>query len=503
MWTGTAALKNIDQALQTIRNDVVRLDNQLSQLSGSIAVNKRHRVRLISDIAKVRLSEIESGQLQADMTAADNQVLPILQQRETALHALNAELEQHNQQLQHAEAERDDLLDRANIGSQQLVDIEANVQASLKNDSDYMAQFAKASEAGSVSAEAEVKVEQAQQDMAEKAKPYQKDQLFIYLWERGYGTTKYEGGLFARFMDGWVARVIKYESARVNFWNLMEIPKRLTEHADRVAEIAEEQRMQLQQLELEALDAAGANSLTDRLQQLRDELDQHDDRLELAEATLNEKLSQRAKFIAGEDEYIQRCLTRLSQALDHQDLAEVHRYVQATHSPTDDQLVLELQSLDDRLEDVAEDLTDLRGMHDAKLSRLKELEDVRRNFKNSRYDDVRSGFGNQALITSVLGQFLQGAVSGSDVWRAIKRNQRYRNVGSVPDFGSDGMDSLGDIFGGGSLGGVGGGRVGRRKPSARRQSTWNWPQPRRGGGGFRIPRGGGKSSGGFKTGGGF
>ena len=198
MWTGTAALKNIDQALQTIRNDVVRLDNQLSQLSGSIAVNKRHRVRLISDIAKVRLSEIESGQLQADMTAADNQVLPILQQRETALHALNAELEQHNQQLQDAEAERDDLLDRANIGSQQLVDIEANVQASLKSDSDYMAQFAKASEAGSVSAEAEVKVKQAQQDMAEKAKPYQKDQLFIYLWERGYGTTKYEGGLFAR-----------------------------------------------------------------------------------------------------------------------------------------------------------------------------------------------------------------------------------------------------------------------------------------------------------------
>jgi hypothetical protein len=501
MWTGTAALKNIDQTLQTIRNDVVRLDNQLSQLSESIAANKRHRVQLIHGIAKVRLSEIENGDLQADLTAADGQALQLLEQRGAALQALYAELEERNQQLLEAEAERDNLLNRANNGSQQLVDIEANVQASLKANSNYMAQFVKASNASSVSSEAEVKVEQAQEDMAAKAKPYQNDQLFIYLWERGYGTVEYKGGLFARFMDGWVARVIKFQQARVNYWNLIEIPKRLTEHADRVAEVADEQHMHLQQLELDALDAAGANSLTAKLQLLRDELDQHDDQLARAEAELNEKLLQRASYVAGEDDYIKRCLARLSQALDHQDLAEVHRYVKATHSPTDDQLVLELQSLDDRLEDVADDLTNLRGMHEAKLSRLKELEDVRRNFKNSRYDDVRSGFGNQTFIASVLGQFLQGAVSGSDVWQAIKRNQRYRNVGSIPDFGSDGLGQLGDILGGGNLGGVAGGS---RKPRPRRQSTWNWPQPRRGGGSFRIPRGGGgKSGGGFKTGGGF
>lgn len=502
MWSGSSALNNIDQSLQTIRNEVVRLDSQLSQLTDSLTNGKRHRAKLINDIAAVRLAEIESGELAAGLSAADQQAVEILSHRSAAFEQLNQELESLNKKIAEAESQRQDLLDQVNACSQEIVDVEATVQAGLKVDQEYMAAFEKAASAESVSAEAERKVEQAQEDMAEKAKPYQKDDLFMYLFNRGYGTTEYKGGLFARFMDSWVARIIKYEPARINYWNLTEIPQRLTEHADRVAEHADELAMALQQLELNALESAGITQLNSKLDRLRETLDQHDDKLEETEAALNTKLDQRAKYIAGEDSYLQQSLARLTQALDHQDLREVNRYVLATHSPTDDQLVLELQSLDDQLDTVADDLGDVRGLHDNKLNKLKELEKVRRNFKNSRYDDVRSGFGNQALIASVLGQFVQGVVSGSDLWKTIQRHQRYRNVGSIPDFGSDGLGGLGDLLGGGSLGGVGGGRVGRRRPRARRQSTWNWPQPRRGGGGFKIPRGGG-GGGGFKTGGGF
>lgn len=504
MWSGRKALSNIDQTLQTIRNEVVRLDSQLTQLTDSLTAGKRHRLKLINDIAGVRLAAIESGKLAAGLNAADLQAVEILQQRDAALNALTEEITRIDQSIAEAEQQRAALLERVNATSQEIVDIEAAVQTALQLDQAYMQQFAKASTAQSISEEAERKVEQAQADMAEKAEPYQQDELFMYLWQRGYGTTAYQGRLFARFMDSWVARIIKYEPARINYWNLTEIPLRLTEHADRVAELADEEHMALQQLELDALQQAGHKDLNQKLEGLRAELDEHDDQLEATEADLNTKLEQRAGFVAGEDEYLQQCLARLTQALDHQDLREVHRYVQATHSPTDDQLVLELQSLDDRMEQVNGDLSDVRQLHDNKLSKLKELESVRRNFKNSRYDDVRSGFGNEALLATVLGQFLQGVVSGSDLWRTLQRHQQYRNVGSIPDFGSDGLGGLGDLLGGGSLGGVGGEQVGRRRrPRTHRSSTWNWPQPRRGGGGFRIPRGGGGGGGGFKTGGGF
>lgn len=511
MWSGSSALNSIDQSLQTIRNDVVRLDSQLSKLTQSVANNELHRNRLINDIAKVRLSAIDEGDLLTTMSAADHDATAMLEKRETALVELNKEIELLNQQILSAETERDVLLNKLNNASQALVDVEASVQEKLKVAPQYIEKLSYASEADSIAEESSQKVELALADMTEKAKPYQSDALFMYLYQRGFGTTEYKGRLFARFMDGWVAKLIKYEEARVNYWNLSEIPKRLEQHAQQAVNVADEASMAVQQLELDALDQAGVNDLNQNVDSLREELDAFDDKLEQTEAELNQKLEQRAGFAAGQDEYLQGSLQRLSSALQHQDLNSVHRYVQATVSPTDDRLVLELQALDNQLDSVEDDLSDIRRMHDNKISRLKELENVRTNFKNSRFDDVRSGFGNKALLTGVLTQFLQGVASGSDVWQVIKRNQRYRNVGSIPDFGSGGLGrgrAGRTRVGRGSLGDIAdilnGGVAGTR---TRRGSTWNWPKPRRGGGGFRFPSGGGGSrrggGGGFKTGGGF
>ena len=498
MWAGTSALQSIDQSLQTIRNDVVRLDSQLNQLTSNMASNQRHRAQLFNDIAAVRLAEIESGELNTSFTAADSQVEQLLSQRDTALETLNQDIESINLQLQNAESARDQLLQSVNSKSQQIVDVEGQVQNQLKIDAAYLAQFELAKQAESVSAEAERKRSAAQESLSEKAAPYQADDLFIYLWNRGYGTTEYNGSLFSRFMDGWVARVIRYEPSRVNYWNLTEIPKRLAEHADRVAGMADDEHMQLQQLEINALEAAGVNDLESELTLRRDKLDAHDDALEDIEVRLNQKLGERTRYAAGSDDYMQQSLARLTKALEHQGLQSVYRYVRDTVSPTDDMLVMELQSLEDKLDSVEDDLGDVRNVHNAQLSKLKDLEKVRRDFKNSRFDDVRSGFGNQALIAGVLGQFIQGVVSGSDVWRVMKRNQRYRQVASSPTFGSGGLGEIADVFGEELL------RQTRNR-GRRRSSTWHWPKPRGGGGGFRMPGDGGRggSGGGFKTGGGF
>lgn len=498
MYAGTSALSNLNQSVQTVRNEVVRLDQQLAQLSQSLAAKQRHRVKLINDIAAIRLNELDSGELRHNLNAADQEALQLLEQRDIALNLLNQQIETLNAELEKLEVDRQQLLDEVNQGSQALVDLEAQVQDQLKVDESYLLQFNHAVQAESVANEAREKVVRAEQDMAEKAKPYQADKLFMYLWERAYGTTEYRGGLFARFMDSWVARIISFEPARQNFWNLTEIPKRLNDHAQRVESLADESHMALQQREIEALESAGARQLEAKLDDLRALLDKHDDKLEDQESQLNINLDDRARFISGDDDYIQQCVARLTVALAHQDLASIHRYVRATTSPSDDQLVFELQSLDDALEDVNEDLGDVRGLHNKQLNKLKELEKVRQNFKNARFDDVRSGFSNQALISSVLTQFLQGLVSGADVWRVLQRNQRYRNVGSLPDFGSGGIGGdIGDILG----------RPGRvRSRRSNRRSSWNFPQARRGGGGFRFPSGGssrGRGGGGFTTGGGF
>ena len=127
-------------------------------------------------------------------------------------------------------------------------------------------------------------------------------------------------------------------------------------------------------------------------------------------------------------------------------------------------------------------------MHEAKLNRLQQLEEVRRRFKNRRFDDIRSGFGNEDLISTMLGQFLNGLINSGELWRVLERHQRHRDVGAWPDFGSGGLGF---------------------PNTRRRRSPWHSPTSRggvgsRSTGGFRLPRSGGSSSrGGFKTGGGF
>jgi len=97
---------------------------------------------------------------------------------------------------------------------------------------------------------------------------------------------------------------------------LVEIPRRLNEHAERVGDEADQQHLQLQQLELDALQASGVKTIEDELESLRLKLDAQDDTIEALETKLNECLALRTAFIAGEDEYIKRCIERISTSLE-------------------------------------------------------------------------------------------------------------------------------------------------------------------------------------------
>ncbi len=100
-------------------------------------------------------------------------------------------------------------------------------------------------------ARAEAKAVQAEADREEKRRPYEADPLFMYLWRRRYGTREYRASNLVRYFDRKVAHLIGFETARINYAMLMELPDRLREHAeslrasrggDRAPELAEVQR---------------------------------------------------------------------------------------------------------------------------------------------------------------------------------------------------------------------------------------------------------------------
>ena len=81
----------------------------------------------------------------------------------------------------------------------------------IAGDPDYAASARASRRAGARSpTRAMRKTEQAEADREEKGKPYRDDPLFMYLWERGYGTTNYRANNLVRYLDGLVARLVGF-----------------------------------------------------------------------------------------------------------------------------------------------------------------------------------------------------------------------------------------------------------------------------------------------------
>ncbi len=482
MRSGRETLGSIDHGLQSAQRELDRLDHALQSASSEITENRRLQARSLRELAALRLGALAAGTVTA-LDSADQRAQEALRDRSRALDELDAATEQARADLKNLEASRKAIHDRVDAAAQQLAELEARVQTELDADESYQAQLKLARESDATAAAAEAKTELSQADSDNKGKPYESDSLFMYLWRRGYGTSEYRANPLARMLDAWVARLIGYTDARANYWTLLEIPKRLAEHAQRLRDRATTKVDELKLLETAAAEQIGVADAQAELAEREAEQDAVDENIEQLEEEIAELQKQRADFAAGEDQYTRRGLTVLAEAMQQRQLRELQSLAFATPNRQDDALVDELESLRRRDRQLGDELTERRRVYDAHLRRVKELQSVRSKFKRHRYDDLRSVFNDNGMIEQMLAEFLRGTVRGGGLWDAIRRQQRYRDVGGAwPDFGSGGM---------------------RRR---RQSGPWHWPGGR--GGGFRMPRGGGSRSrsrprGGFRTGGGF
>lgn len=487
MISGAQTLGSIDRGLQGIRKEIDRVDSDLSRIGTALSTNKHLQNRAVNRLARIRLDEVTGGTFTQSLDTADQQAKELFAQREQALNALEKKILDAKEDLRNLEGLRATQLKEVNYHAEEVIDAEREVQTALESDADYQAQLAQVRAADSIADQAEDKTAQAEQDKEEKGRPYQQDPLFMYLWNRHYGTSEYRANPLTRALDGWVARRCGFDKERVNYWTLLEIPQRLAAHAGAARAQAANQLQALEELELAAAEQAGIPLRQQALAQAQEKLDGMDAAIAAAEEQLDAQLEQRGRYASGKDRYIEQSLALLDAAMRQRDIYDLVAATQATQSPEDDVLVRELGDLREQADDLEQDIAEQRAVRETKIGRLKELEQVRRQFKQRRFDDVRSGFGNGEIIASVLGQFLGGLVRSSDLWRTLERHQRHTDVGAWPDFGSGGL----------------GGR------SPRRRSPWHRPGAniRIGGSdGFRLPRRGGFSSrgrGGFRTGGGF
>jgi chromosome segregation ATPase len=481
MISGSEALGSIDEALQQVRRHMNELDEQIKSSGAELAHIGEEEVRAYQRLAAIRLDELTKGDVISRLDETDRRVGELLAMRAERLEQLRKQLVASHDKQSALESKRQAEREKCAKVTEELDRAEAHTQERLRHHAAHQSQLEKARQADAIAKQAEGKMQQAEQDLVEKGQPYQSDRLFMYLWQRGYGTSNYSANPLTRFLDGWVARLIRYHDARPNYSMLLEIPARLREHAQGVRSIAEKEFAALKSIEEAAAKEDGIPAIHEVLTRVEKQIEEIDAAIKAEEVHFSDLSKQQAAFGAGEDELYRQCLTLLVDDVRRDGIVELQQRAMESPAAEDNVTAKRLAEFARHRHELEEALRGFHDRHQRQLSRLQELEEVRHKFKDRRFDGANSTFSNGAMIGAVLGEFLRGMATSPELWGTILRQQRPRWTQSDPDFGS-----------GGFPGGV-----------------WRTPIPgpvsfpSGGGGGGWGGGGGGIGEGGFRTGGGF
>jgi chromosome segregation ATPase len=451
MIPGRDNLQLINQHIYQVQTEQQQAGARLEELHRQLDALRLKTSESYRALAKLRLDDLQASQLINRLDETDKVVLNLLEKVKQTRDSLDEQIKASVAKQQQLEEHRKEL-ERQRDGAgeamqQQLVQTRQRLQAT----EDYRQQQKRAQDAAAVVKNADEKATRAEQDRIDKGKPYEADPLFMYLWNRRYLTPDYRGGWLSRQLDAWVARLIDFQRNRPNYYMLLELPRRLREHATKVEETAQSEAQALQDLERKAAEADGVPALQAKVQEAAKQLTQVDADIAAEEARHQELLQQQSGLHAGTDPLTKQIIDLKSAALEKEPLANLYQEARATPRPEDDVIVAQLQQLQQQQSQIETEIKSLNNILQQRVQDLGQLEDVRRRYRQNGYDSYNSSFPDNFSLGMLLGQMLGGMMNSDTVWREIGSHQQSSPQGGGFEGGDAGLGGFG------GFGGMGGG----------------------------------------------
>ncbi len=507
--SGPEALKSLDDALRDIRREEDEIAKRLARSAELVTKFRETESELFRQLAGLRLDPAIQSELAGRLSQAESRAREMLARHSDDLAAAESELKGLDGKIAALTGERSEAARTAESAEAELKRIADRVAAEAQKDPVYAQKRQTADELAQVAEESFRKTQQAEADREQKGRPYRDDPLFMYLWERGFGTKNYRENNLIRYLDTLVAGMVGFPEARANFAMLNEIPLRLREHAERQRQIAEAADAEVTALERQVIDAAGGKPAREALEAARARIATIDGDM----VALEDKRDERAKGVRelaqGSDPAFSTAVNGLAEALGREDIQTLLAAARATQTGQDDTIVKQIDEVRQRAAEEETDSREQRARLKTLAARRRELEDIQYEFKKQGFDNPRSSFREDSLVGDLLTDFLRGGISAADYWGQWQRSQKWSGGNRAeprrqepapsgftwPDssFGGGTSSRRQGGFGGswGRLPGTGGGGLGGSPGSS---------------GGFSRPRtgsSGNRTGGGFKTGGGF
>lgn len=458
MWTGRQTLASIEQTIAKLHQDEVRIDEAMKSALADAERLRQDRQQALKALARIKLDEMTAGRLVRDLDVTERRALQLIDGHRNRIESLAGRRQLAVTELEEAEAARHAAGSAVEVALAEVEARRAAVADRLKTDADWMRLDQAFAAVDAVAVEAEKKAAQSEAELGAKQKPYDDDPLFIYLWRRDFGTSKYAAGNIARMLDRIVADFIDYPSARANYAMLIEIPLRLREHATVRRAAADEAKAARGELERRALVAQGIEPLERALAAARHKLAAAEATVESRTASLKSIDAERGSLLKdGDDAVYGEAIATITSGDAQDDLSVLYREARRTATAADEDAVRRLEAIDESLRRTELEVRNLRHRAHDLAGRRTEVETVRERFRRSGYDHPHVIFGNDNDIGRILAGVLEGVVRSGILWDIIRGGFGTRSPQGRPGLGEPSFPFPFPIPGGGDTGPQGGG----------------------------------------------
>ena len=426
MRSGRETLASIEEALDDIKAQERRVQQELEEVSRERGEIAARRLEAFRSLATIRARNALADGV---IDEADN----LSGEVRTILLARLKTIEQLHRRRDEADAERASLVRKLDELNARIANLEEKldhfaVQArdNLRNDAGYRSLVEEYGNISSMLEKATAKAEQVARDEEEKGRPYRSDTLFMYLWNRKFGTADYQASGLIRLLDEWVASLVRYSDARANYAMLTEIPIRLKSHAEQLGRLASETRAKLDEVErLKTQELAGGDLIAE-LKNAREEQTRQNGQLASVTAELTETGNQLGLYAKGEDQSLQDAVQRYAAFLEKETLQRLMSDAFSTRTREDDALVANIRELGGNLEALQRKSEDRRKQLDRLFDKRQELIRLSANFRRAHYEDTGSEFRDDPDLEDLLKLLVRGAISAAEYWARAESQQQWR-----------------------------------------------------------------------------
>lgn len=395
-----------------------KVDQQMGQL-----VSKRSDEFL--ELARHYLPDLSMETVERSFSGVRQELSELLQRKQQRERELTDDIEKTETAIANDSKETDRVTDELNEKVKLRDELQEEVANRLKKMPEYEKLVKEAAMAEQQLTANEQRLEQVNQEAAEKLPSYDDSRLFRYLYDRDFGTGDYASKGFTRRMDRWLARYIGFQKARKSYQFLQVTPKLMAAELERRRHQFNQLMSQVEAIEAQVEKEVGLPEVVaegERLGDLRDDLvvriDDHNNKLEKLFVELDEIRDSSGKYY-GE------ALTRMKESLEQTEEFVLKRQAKKTAERQDDRIVENIVGLNELIEDVEPEIGKLIRRRTTMTKKQAGFDELVRRFRSSNFDSYRSVFRDDLDLDQIVERYIDDKLDARAVWRIIRKNQRF------------------------------------------------------------------------------